>query len=191
MWIHESIMALLYYSFKRDSAVPSPLGALPSSVPSSAIHSCPTTVIKELITLQNRVQHHFQPLARESILQPSLKQELRRLCRHGDPSYSFRDFRHFRTLRKQIIHVVRQGFYILKLEVGSKIVVIREILNSQILQNRLFAKIFVVEYFPAYGILLYLHVLVHTYVDVHIYIHMYLYNHIGNFSVVNNHNYSN
>ena len=45
----ESIMASLYHYFKRDSAVPSPHGALSSSVPSSAIDSCPTTVIEELI----------------------------------------------------------------------------------------------------------------------------------------------
>ena len=46
---HESIMASLYHYFKRDSAVPSPHGALSSSVPSSAIDSWPTTVIEELI----------------------------------------------------------------------------------------------------------------------------------------------
>ena len=77
-----------------------------------------------------------------------LNQKPRRLCRYGDPSSSFR---HFRTLCKQIIHVVWQGFYLLKLEVGGKIVVIRENLNSRILQNRPFAKIFHHKYFPAYG----------------------------------------
>ena len=46
---HESIMASLYHYFKRDFAVPSPHGALSSSVPSSAIDSWPTTVIEELI----------------------------------------------------------------------------------------------------------------------------------------------
>ena len=39
----------LYHYFRRNSAVPSPHGALFSSVPSSAIDSWPTTVIKELI----------------------------------------------------------------------------------------------------------------------------------------------
>ena len=37
---------------------------------------------------------------------------------------------HFRTLSKQIVHVVRQGFYLLKLEVGGKIVVHHENFNS-------------------------------------------------------------
>ena len=49
MWIHESIMASLYNYFKQDSAVPSLHGALSSSIPSSAIDSWLTTVIKELI----------------------------------------------------------------------------------------------------------------------------------------------
>ena len=48
MWIHESIMASLYHYFKRDSAVPSPHGALSSSVPSSAIDS-PNKLVKPLV----------------------------------------------------------------------------------------------------------------------------------------------
>ena len=60
---------------------------------------------------------------------------------------------HFCTLSKQIIHVVRQVFYLLNLEVGSKIVVIRENLNKRIFQNRPFTKIFHREYYPAYDIL--------------------------------------
>ena len=54
-------------------------------------------------------------------------------------------------LSKQIVHVIRQGLYLLKLEVGGKIVVNRENLNLRILQNRPFAKIFHQDYLPAYG----------------------------------------
>ena len=41
-----------------------------------------------------RIGHYFQPLVRKSILQAWLDPEPRRLCRYGDPSYSF----HKRTL---------------------------------------------------------------------------------------------
>ena len=57
------------------------------------IHSQQQSLSNWLL-LQNRDQHYFQPLACKSILQASLDQELRHLCRYGDPSYSF----HKRTL---------------------------------------------------------------------------------------------
>ena len=37
---------------------------------------------------------------------------------------------HFRTMSKHIVHMVWQGFYLLKLEVGGKIVEHRENFNS-------------------------------------------------------------
>ena len=138
-------MVSLHHYFKWDSAVPSQHRALSSSVPSSTIDSWPTTVIEQLSNwslLQNRDQHHFQPLARKSIIQASLDQEPRRLCRYGDFSYSFHKqiLCHFRMLSKQIIHVFRQGFYLLKLEVDGK-----NCGNSwkfKYSENRPFAKIF-------------------------------------------------
>ena len=56
---------------------------------------------------------------------------------------------HFRTLSNKLYTWFDRA---LKLEVGGKIVVIRENLNSRILQNRPFANIFHHEYFPAYGL---------------------------------------
>ena len=57
---------------------------------------------------------------------------------------------HFHTLSKQIIHVVLQGFYLLKLEVGGEIVVIRENLNLRTLQNRPFYRHMVYYQYHSY-----------------------------------------
>ena len=125
MWIHESIMASLYHYFKRDSAVH---GALSSSVLLLPLIHGQQQSLRNWSLLQNRDQHHFQ--------------EPRRLCRYGDPSHSF----HKRT--NYTCGFVRQGFYLLKLEVGSKIVVICENLNSRILQNLTFRKYIPLRIFP-------------------------------------------
>ena len=117
-------MPSLYHYFKWDSAVPSPHGALSSNVPSSAIESWHTTVIEQLIILQNRDRHHFQPLVHKSILQASLDQEHRCLCIDTVTP-------HAACTNKLLCHFCT--FYLLKLEVGCKIVVIRENFNSQIL----------------------------------------------------------
>ena len=68
MWIHESIMVSLYYYFKQNSAVPSPHGALSSSVLLLPLIRGQQQTLRNWSLLQNRDQHHLQPLACKSIL---------------------------------------------------------------------------------------------------------------------------
>ena len=95
--------------------------------------------------LQNRDQHYFRPLACKSKVQASSDQETRRLSRYAHTAFTNElvSFSH--------IECTRGSAGLLKLEVGGKIVVIHENLNSQILLNRPFVKIFHCEYFLAYS----------------------------------------